>query len=113
MIIQSQIAKTNNKDSLLQVSCNSGFYDIVRFPEYNTETASNLLHARRGCPRVPWTQTRARRGPNAGALRARRGQSRRKTRAGRGPDAGRRSAKLFLGGTVCIRLARYCVCSLY
>ena len=76
--------QTSSKDCLLQVSCHLGFYDIVRLPEYTTEIASNLPDARCGCPRVAWTQTRARCGPNAGTLRVRRGQSRRKTRARRG-----------------------------
>ena len=37
---------------------------------------------------------------DAGKMRAERGRFAGQTRAGRGPDAGRRSANLFLGGTL-------------
>ena len=62
------------------MSCHSGFYDIVRFPEYTTKTASNLPDARCGCPRVAWTQTRAERGRFAGQTRAEQTQDAGQTR---------------------------------
>ena len=68
----------------------------VRYEDCAQQDAVSL-DARR---RLPAGSVDAERGHRAGKTRARRGHRGRNTQVRRGQDAGRRSAKLFLGSTV-------------
>ena len=90
MIIQSQKQRPTTKILCFKCHVIRDFTILFVFP-------SILRKLRLTCCTQDAGLTRALYGPDAGRVDARRGPDAGQTRA----DAGRRSAKLFLGGTVC------------